>query len=154
MILLICMGCHKGLRVSPGDSDSNQTESEAMFGEHTEYYPDKYPCVWCEDKMHFVPAASLSTLSTVPLYDVTPREAFAAIQGLGLPGEKDCSAAAVRILLEDAVIGRVSTKQIRGSHRCILDFIELGDGTRIYVGSSAYGATVYKVSKPAYGDNP
>lgn len=80
------------------------------------------------------------------IVDVSPQEAYAAVNGLGMPVEKECSAAAVSQLLVEKRVVRVSASQIRGSHRCVLDFLELEDGTRVYIGSSAYGATVYRVA--------
>ena len=43
-------------------------------------------------------------------------------------------------------IKRVSAQQIRGSHRSIIDHIELEDGTKVYLASSAFGATIYRIA--------
>jgi len=149
MILVVCTKCKCGLRISPGDQQGAIPEGEALFGKHSEFFPDKYPCLRCNEHMSFVPAAEPQALSALDLYDVNPQEAMAAMHGLGLPTERDCSAAAVAVLLSGGLITSVRTKQIRNSHRCVLEYIELACGTKVYVGSSAYGATVYRVVHPS-----
>ena len=42
----------------------------------------------------------------------------------------------------------VCIKQIRNSHRSIIEYLQLEDGTRVYLASSSYGATVYRVAPP------
>jgi hypothetical protein len=84
----------------------------------------------------------------IEFIDVNPQEAYAAVNGLGLPSERDCTAAAVMQLLTEKRVTRVSATQIRDSHRCIIEYLELEDGSRVYLGSSAYGATVFRVSNP------
>ena len=149
MILLICAEGKHGLRVSPGDRRGPVSEAEGLLGVSSEYYPDGYPCFRCGERMEFVPAADPNALRAVEMFDVTPQEAIAAMGGLGLPEERECSAAAIRALLDGAQVKHISTRQIRGSHRCLIDFIEIEDGTKVYLGSSAYGATVYRVVQPS-----
>lgn len=147
MIYLFCASCKHGLRVSPGDQRGALSECEALLGAGSEYHPDKYPCPWCKERMSLLVAASPAALAVADVYDVTPQEAIAAIHGLGLPEERQCSAAAVEALLQGAQIKRVSAQQIRGSHRSIIDHIELEDGTKVYLASSAFGATIYRIAK-------
>ena len=91
------------------------------------------------------------SLQALDIVNVTPQEALAAFSGLGLPSERDCSAAAVEKILVGAKVTRVAVHQIRNSHRSIVDFIELEDGTRLYLASSSLGATVYRIaSKHSY----
>ena len=145
MIFVVCAICKTGLRISPGEVG----ESEGLFGRQSDYYPNSYPCFRCEMPIaQFIPAVDSKSLQSIELFDVTPKEAFAAMNGLGIPGEQDCSATAVQQLFEVQQVKRVQTRPIRNSHRCIVDHIELGDGTKVYLGSSAMGATVYRVAKP------
>jgi hypothetical protein len=145
VIYIVCALCKVGLRISPGE----EGESEGLFGKQSDYYPNSYPCFKCEQPIaQFIPAMSSDSVTQLELFDVTPKEAFAAMNGLGLPGEQDCSAAAVKDLFEMCQVKRVQARPIRNSHRCLIDFIELADGTKVYLGSSAMGATVYRVAKP------
>lgn len=145
MIYIVCRECKAGLRISPDALG----ELEALFGEGSDYYPNRYPCFRCERSIaQFVPAVDSAALVSLELFDVNPKEAFAAMNGLGLPGEQECSAAAVSALFMGCPGVSVKTRHIRNSHRCIIEYIELKDGTKIYLGSSALGAIVYRVSKP------
>jgi len=151
VIHIVCMKCKHGLRISPGDTSGALSEVEALLGPNTEYYPDKYPCWHCEEKgAEFVPLADVSALRLVDIREVTPHEAYAAIHGLGVPEEQDCSAAAVERLFLERKVVKVRTEQIRNSHRCILKEIELEGGMKVHLGSSTYGATVYRVSQPTH----
>jgi len=139
VIYLFCEKCQLCLRVSPGSAG----ELDTLFGGE-----ETYPCPRpkCTGTVEVVPLLQFSAASRLDIIDVTPHEAHAAINGLGMPGEKECSAAAVSKLLVDKRVVRVNAVQIRGSHRCVLNMLELEDGTCVYIGSSAYGATVYRVA--------
>lgn len=140
MIYLSCDKCSVCLRISPGVDG----EAESLFSEFSDIlHINCWKCGGNLKLLHSVPADAAKTLDTV---DVTPQEAYAAMYGLGLPTERDCTAAAVVQLLTGKCVARVSTSQIRGSHRCVINFIELEDGTRLFMGSSAYGATIYRVA--------
>lgn len=145
MIFIICRGCKTGLRIGPGEPG----ESEMLFGQQSDFYPDRYPCFRCEKPVaELVPAIDSQALQAVEIFDVTPREAFAAMNGLGLPDEQECSATAVTKLFESQPVSHVKTRVIRNSHRCIVEYIEFENGVRIYLGSSVLGATVYRVAQP------
>lgn len=145
MIYIVCATCKAGLRIGPGAPN----ESKVLFGDGSDYYPDKYPCFRCEKpEAKFVPAMSSEALSQLELFDVTPMEAFAAMNGLGIPGEQDCSAAAVAKVMAGSTVKQVNVRQIRNSHRCLIDGIVLDNGVTLFMGSSALGATVYRVSLP------
>jgi len=148
VIHIICMACKHGLCVSPGDISGRFSEAESLLGHGSEFYPDKYPCWHCEEKAEFVPVADVAALRLVSIQDVSPLEAMAAIHGLGLPAEQDCSAAAVERIFESQRVSRVFATSIRNSHRSILKIIEFEDGSKLHLGSSAFGATVYRISKP------
>jgi hypothetical protein len=76
------------------------------------------------------------------------QEAFIAFSGAGLPEEGECSATRVHQLLTAQSIKDVQTRHIAGTSRCTLDYIELEDGTKLYLGASSHGACVYRVQPP------
>jgi hypothetical protein len=128
---------------------NNMSEAQALFGPGTEFFPDRFPCFNCDAVgAELVASADPSALSISVIHDVTPKEALAAMSGLGVPKEHECSAAAVAQLFESKRVLKVKGRPIRNSHRCIIDELEFVDGTKLYLGSSAYGATVYRISKP------
>lgn len=137
MIYVICEACQHGLRVSPGEHG----EAEALFG-----HGEVFECWECGRATETLVSADSLFASVGNITDVSPTEAFAALHGLGLPQERDCTALAVADLLTTKRVVEVSVKQIRNSHRCVIGRLELEDGTRVYLGSSAYGATVYRVA--------
>ena len=148
MVYLECPECRVGLRISPGEPG----EFEALFevSLSSSFSMRVYPCFRCGQEK-----ACLSTEHPegVELFDVNPQEAFAAINGLGLPGEQECGGAAVADVFLEKRVKNVKTQMIRNSHRCILDSIEFDDGTKMYFGASAGGATVYRIaSKHSYVD--
>lgn len=137
MIYVVCQSCQQGLRISPG----KHGEAEALFG-----HGECFSCWECGKDTETLTAADPAALALSDIVDVSPEEAYAALNGLGLPRERECSAQAVTELLTSQRVVAVSARQIRNSHRCIVQQLELEDGTRIYLGSSAYGATVYRVA--------
>lgn len=142
MIHIVCLSCGFGLRVSPGVDD----EVEGVIGPEDPWYPDRYPCQQCGELAGIVPNIDGGVFSKLNLIDVSPFEALAALNGLGLPQERECSPSAVENTLTGARIRRVATRVIKNSHRSVLEFIELEDGTRVYLASSTFGATVYRIS--------
>jgi hypothetical protein len=87
------------------------------------------------------------------LTSVTPAEAYTALSGLGLPSEQECGPLAVEKLFNEQRVTRVASRLIRNTHRCIIDFIEFEDGTKMYLGSSTLGATVYRIApKHSYAE--
>lgn len=141
MICVFCTACGHGLRISPGDDG----ELESLFGE---WHPNKYPCFNCGEAAQVVEAIDSTSVLQFVLHDVTAGEAFAAMNGLGLPQEQECSPAAVEKLFSERTVKRAKTRVIRNSHRCVIDFLEFDDGSRLYLGSSSVGAVVYRISSP------
>lgn len=136
MIYLVCEKCQRCLRVSPGEGG----EAEFMFSSGKEV------CWDCGKTLDVFSHMDMRTARSLDIIDVSPAEALAAVSGVGLPNEQDCSLEAVNKLLQEHRVVRVSGSQIRNSHRSIINYLELDDGTKVYFGSSAYGATVYRVA--------
>jgi hypothetical protein len=120
-------------------------EFEHVIGQGSEWFPDKYPCPMCSERM----AISTKCLEQNPkMYDLTPQEAFAAFSGAGMPSEQECSATRVRELLLTKRVVDVSARHIRGTNRSTLDRIELEDGIVLHLASSTHGACVYRIQVP------
>jgi hypothetical protein len=85
-------------------------------------------------------------LAGLEIHDVTPQEAFAALNGLGFPPERDCGETAVRQALTKKILN-AGVRQIRGINRSVLEWLEFEDGTRLYLASSSDGAVVYRLAR-------
>jgi len=141
MIFIICKTCGFVLRISPGQ----EGEAESLFGRTSEWYPDRYPCARCDGTAEL--QATVEGPFATPV-DVSPGEALACLNGLGLPSERDCHGAYVSELLTSKRVTKVVTRSIPGARRCVIDHIDLEDGTKVYFGASTFGATVYRVTPP------
>jgi hypothetical protein len=144
VIYLACQSCDAVLRVCPGE----EGEIESLLGTGSEWYPDRYPCPRCTGKCAFTTIMDPLRLAASCTIDLKPQEAFVALCGAGLPEEHDCGSTAVEQLFTSKKVTKVSTRQIRGSNRCVLDVVEFEDGTVAYLGSSTFGATIFRISKP------
>lgn len=143
MILIVCQKCKCGLRISPGEEE----EAETLFGRSSDFFPDRYPCFRCGEFCSLVPAAQPAALTVLEIHDVSPAEAFAAFHGLGVPSEHECSPSALRDAFRNSPVKSLVSRPVRNSTRTVLEAILLEDGTKIYLGSSAEGAVVYRISK-------
>ena len=144
MIHIICQKCTVGLRISPGEPG----ETESLYGPSSDWWPDNYPCFVCGKKAQLLETVTPGETKweAMHFHDVTPKEAYAAMNGLGLPAERECSAEAVRQLLSGARIKRAKVKQIQHDHRCVIDYLELEDETKVYIAAAPMGAVVYRVA--------
>ena len=145
MIYIVCLTCKSALRIM-GDS----REIEHLVGRICEWYPSSYPC-WtdnCVGRAQFLERIDADVVRRIEVRDLTPQEAFLALNGMGMPDEKDCSAAAVKQVFESSPVKYVDAVQIRDSHRSIVNYIEMENGTRIYLASGPEGAIVYRISRP------
>ena len=145
MIVISCSTCALALRVM-GDSD----EVSSLVGERSDFWPDHYPCpkcsaqAKCQTEREFLAGPQ----GEAHLRDLTPAEAFAALNGLGFPEEHECTAVAIDLLLRSTPIRRVAGREIRGSRRSYIDHLELWDGTKIFLGAGPGGAVVYRIALP------
>jgi hypothetical protein len=143
MILIVCKDCGVGLRVS-----GEHAEVDSLIGERSDWYPDKYPCPGCgKSEAEMVDAIEPSAFNALDLYDLSLQETFAALNGLGLPHEQDCGPTAVQNLLVRQQIAKVDCHLIKGTNRTVVYSLTFEDGTTLYLGSSPYGATVYRIAK-------
>lgn len=144
MIVVICTHCALTVRVL-----GEPAEVDHLVGEGSEFWPDRYPCPRCEH----LAVASLERdltdrdLTRLSIRDLTAQEAFAAFNGLGLPGEHLCTKDVVEALLREKPVRRLVGSDIEGG-RCYLHHLELWDGTKIYFGAGAEGALIYRIAPP------
>lgn len=144
MITIACKDCGTAIRVA-GEPE----ELSHLLGEQSDWYPDKYPCpaASCNEKAELVDSIEPSAIKMLSVYDLTLHEAFAAFHGLGLPEERECGPTSVLAAFERNGIPHADVKLIKGSNRSVIYSITLADGTRIYLGSSPFGATIYRISE-------
>lgn len=152
MIIIICVPCSLAVRVMPTQVTAAMStlEVEQLVGRHSSFWPDLYPCVRCNKHMRGFSEAEVDphVLRTVELHELTPHEAFSAFNGFGLPEEQSCSLDVVSKLLLEKPVRRVVGSNVRGAQRTVIDALELWDGTRIYFGSGAEGAVIYRIAAP------
>jgi len=143
LIILACLRCNVGLRTC-GD----EAEVSTLLGPESECYPDQYPCPTdgCGGRAKYFESIDSAALSKLELHDVTPQEAFAALNGLGFPPERDCGETAVRQALTKK-IANVGVRQVRGANRSVVEWLEFEDGTRLYLASSSDGAVAYRLAR-------
>lgn len=145
MILIACKDCGIAVRTA-----GEHAELTHLLGEANEdWYPGNYPCPTsgCKGKASFMEGIEPAAMKMLDIHDLTPQEAFAAFNGLGLPAERDCGPEAVKNALLGNKVVAVGVSLIRGSHRSVLYSITMEDGTIVYLGSSPFGATVYRMAK-------
>jgi hypothetical protein len=141
VITIVCTSCGTAIRTS-----GEYAEVDLLLGEKSEWYPDKYPCANCPAKAALIDNIDPSALKALDLYEMTAQEAYGAFNGLGLPEERECGPMAVGDAFKSSV-KKVHCELIKGTNRSVVRHIELEDGTRVYFGSSPYGATVYRIAK-------
>jgi hypothetical protein len=143
MILIICPKCRCGLRVT-----GEHEEVHSLVGQASDFWPNKFECYRCGKPAAGVMELEFESKLPIDLIEVNPQEAFAAVQGFGLPSERMCDKLTLNELLEEQRVTKVVGKDIVGSQRVMVDYLELADGSRIYLGSSNEGAVVYKITRP------
>lgn len=152
MIVIACLNCGFAVRVMPtrvADTRSVQ-EVHQMVGKNCDLWPDKFVCVRCGNPVRGLLEREVdpAAMRLVEVRDLTPHEALAAFNGLGLPEEQSCTLERVSQLLLEHPIRRVIGTNVQGMERTIIDSLELWDGTRVYFGAGAEGACIYRIVRP------
>jgi hypothetical protein len=145
MILVICQPCSLCMRIM-GSSE----QITHLVGEQSDYWPNKFPCPRCEKPCAGYLELSVDprTLNQVELVELNAEEAFAAFNGLGFPKEGDCRTEVLEALLREQPVRKIAGRDVFGTTRCLVEYIELWDGTRLYFGAGSEGAVVYRIVKP------
>lgn len=125
-------------------------EIESLIGRKSDFWPDKYPCVRCgkDTGAMLETCADPRILQAFTVRDLSPKEAFAALMGLGVPEEQQCSLASVSKLFQENRIVRVAGEDVPGAARAVVDYLEFQSGARVYFGASPSGAVVYRIAPP------
>ena len=135
MIVVYCPACVQNYRMLTDDS---------LVGTASEFWPDKYVCPVCRGLC--VGVHEGMAYGSVPTRDIEPMELYAAMHGLGLPGEMVCDGETVRSLLKEGV-EKVAGFDVPGTTRFIVDYLVLKDGSRVYFGASPHGAIIYRITR-------
>lgn len=144
MICIVCNGgCGHALRVNGEVQDV-----DLLVGKRSDFWPNKYTCFHCDAPAtgFLTPEVSPEVLAMLVVVDVTAEEAFAALNGMGVPDERTCCAEVVIPYFEEQGL-KVKGRQPRGVSRFILEEIEFPDGTKMFLAPSPQGATIYRITK-------
>ncbi len=146
MLSIVCNECLLCLQVVDDRDD--------LVGAGSDFWPNKYPCPGCTRVLAARAEESLTASErTFRVVFLSAEELFAALNGLGLPDEQDCTKEIVEGLLREHPIRRVAGTTIRDTQRFCLEHLELWDGTRLFFGASPEGAIVYRVvRRPNYAE--
>lgn len=145
--MIIVVWPKSGLAIrTVGDFD----EVEYLLGPKSDWYPDKYPHPDREVKElgEYQKVIDTAVLNELDVHDMTPHEAFSAMNGLGLPEERDCGLTAVKQLFSEKKVKGIGARQVNRQNRTIVDFVEFEDGTRMFFASSPLGPVVYRIQRP------
>lgn len=145
MITLACLTCYLALQTT-GEHD----ELDYLVGMRSDWYPDRYPCPrsGCGGNMVLTDTIEPAALAKLEIHHVNPQEAFQALQGMGLPEERHCDGPECQGALVGRTIKSVELQPITGAERSVLHSITLDNDVRVYVGSSPYGALIYRIAAP------
>ena len=144
MITIVCTHCKHALHATGEVSEVNQ-----LVGQQSDFWPDKYRCWECDRYMEgfLTPEVSSAVANELTIIEVTAQEAFAALNGLGLPQERVVDPDTVLELFETVGL-KVKGKSYRGQHRYFIDEIVFPNGVKLHLGASPQGAAVYRIVKP------
>ena len=149
MIIIACLRCLNAIRVmslAPG-------EIESLFLSIPSW--PVVACPTCGERAQGMNTNEVAeaVLKALTVRDLSPVEAHAAILGVGFPEEHRCDGDRLSELLKAQPFRRLVGQDIPNTDRFCVDFMELGDGSRIYFGSSTHGAVIYRISRPgSYAD--
>jgi rubredoxin len=147
-LVVVCSGCGAVYRVLQGDLASSDVDH--LVGSASAFWPNGYVCPKCNAQASGGPEESLPrSIQTTDIIDMSAEEFHAALYGLGLPDERVASIEEVSRVLSSGTVKRVVGEDVTNTKRCTIDFIEMSDGSRIYLGASIHGAVVYRVVNPA-----
>lgn len=144
-MIIVCLACRSGIRVVP----ENLEEMELLVGTKSEYWPNNYPCYKCGKMASGVhePELSANAARALEIVTLSVPEAYAALNGLGIPAEQTCCQEVLAPLFEERGI-KLHGRQPSGQLRFLIDRLEFPDGTNVYFAPSSQGAAIYRVVKP------
>lgn len=143
MITIVCTHCSHALRVT-----SEVAEADQLVGTGSSFHPDGYNCYHCEKSAMCVLSAEISELAeqALTVYEVTAQEAFAALNGMGIPAEYTCCTEVLENLFQKHGL-KLKGRQMEKTARYVVDSITFPDGTVVHLGASFNGALAYRITK-------
>lgn len=107
-------------------------------------------CLHCGGKARWQSEAVIDDASKTlfGITTLTVEEYYRAMMGLGVPDEQECHKEVLETLLQDQPVRRVIGHNIPNTTRCVVERLELWDGSVVHLGASAHGATVYRITRP------
>ena len=82
------------------------------------------------------------------IIDLSPHEAHLAMEGMGIPAERECAAEIVRKLFQEQRVRDVVVRPVSNTGKSVLDAVHFDDGTALFLCASSHGAQVYRIRKP------
>ena len=142
MITIACTSCRHALRVI-GDAD----ETDVLVGTRSDGWPN-FKCFRCNADAIGVltPEVSEAAEHTLLIHILTPQQAFAALNGMGLPEEATCCKEVIVPMFEACGI-KVKGRQLPQTTRFVVHELEFPDGRTLYLGSSVAGPMVYRITE-------
>lgn len=145
-MITVCLRCQLAIRVI-----ETGPQTDMLIGEQSDFWPMRYPCPQCgrNTKCEQDNDVSAERRKGLRLIDLTPKEAFIAYSGVGLPTERVFGAEELETKLKETPIKAVVGNPVdQSSSRYVIDHLELWDGTKVYFGASPLGAVIYRVAPP------
>jgi hypothetical protein len=147
MMLVVCSSitCKTVTRIYAG----SVSELTGLVGERSEWWPNKYQCPSCNEQ---ATAAYEGRVDPNEFQGFNVRELEAAdffrfMMGVGLPEEQDCRLEVLVEIFKAGKVAKIAGHSIKGTKRYCVDWLEMEDGTKLYFGASAHGATVFRITK-------
>lgn len=143
MIAIVCVHCSNALQVH-GD----QEEAAKLVGVRSSFQQDGYECFNCGKEATCLLAAEVSELARKALvvHDVTAQEAFAALNGMGIPSEATCCAEVLEAMFQSVGL-KVNGRQMQKTNRYVVNSITFPNGDTVHLGGSSVGALAYRITK-------
>lgn len=144
MIFIACTDCGCALQVV-GDIE----ELSTLVGDRSDFWPNKYCCFNCGKpcQCYLTPEVSALAVAKMRVVNLNPQEAFAALNGFGIPEEQTCCP---EVVLPNFLSMGIQVKggQPSGKKFFRIEEITFPDGTTLFLASSPQGAVVYRVRRP------
>jgi len=135
---VICTNCREGLRVV-----GELAEVKSLIEDRAEHR-----CYACGGECEVGLFADNDLIREKRIRTLTPMEAHLALEGLGLPEERECAAEIVVGVFQQKKVTNVLARSVPNTGRSVIDSIEFEDGTTVFLGSSTHGALVYRIRRP------
>lgn len=145
MMLVICakLTCKTVTRIYANSAG----ELTGLVGEASGWWPDKYHCPNCEGTATAVYEGQIDPkeFDGFNVRELEAQDFFRFMMGVGLPEESDCTLEVLTDVFKAGKVGKLAGHRIAGTKRFCVEWLEMEDGTRLYFGASAHGATIFRI---------